>query len=60
MNVDEIITRLTEADSEGTAYVIARTIPLKMLRKVADQMYIETDGHGADWIRKAVIKEARA
>jgi hypothetical protein len=60
MDVDEIITRLTEAGSMDAAYGIARTVPRKMLLQVADQLYVEADGHGTEWIRWAVIKEARS
>jgi hypothetical protein len=60
VNVDEIITRVTEAESIDSAYGIIRSVPYKMLRKVADQLHIEADGHGAEWIRWAVVKEAKA
>jgi hypothetical protein len=57
--IDDIITRLTEAASMDAAYDVARTVPRKMLLKVADQLHIEADGHGAEWIRWAITKEAR-
>jgi len=60
MNVDDIITRLTEAATTGEAYEVSRTVPRKLLVKVADQLYVEHDGHGTEWIRWAVVKEARA
>jgi hypothetical protein len=60
VNVDEVITRLTEAASMDAAYEVARTVPRKMLLEVADQLYVEADGHGTEWIRWAVVKEARA
>lgn len=60
MTVDDVITRITKAPSYEVANAIMRTVPRKMLLEVADQLHIETEGHGLQTIRTAVIKEARA
>lgn len=57
--VDDAITRITEAKSESAAKVVAHALSHRLLFAVADQLYIETEGHGTSWIRNAVVKEAR-
>lgn len=58
--VDDAITRITEAADEETAKAIVHALPHRVLFAVADQLHIETAGHGTQWIRNAVVKEARA
>jgi hypothetical protein len=57
--VDDAITRITEAKDERKAKMIVGAHP-PVLFAVADQLHIETEGHGTQWVRNAVVKEARA
>ena len=57
--VDDAITRITEAKDREMAKAIAHTLSKRVLFAVADQLHIETKGHGTTWVRNAVIKEAR-
>jgi hypothetical protein len=58
--VDGAITRITEAPTEDAAKAIASSLTRRMLLATADQLHIETEGHGLVWIRNAIVKEARA
>lgn len=58
--VDDAITRITEAKDEFAAKWFVQTIPHRVLFAIADQLHIETEGHGTQWVRNAVLKEARA
>ena len=58
--VDDAITLITKAKDEDAAKAIVRALPHRVLFAVADQLYIETKGRGTQWIRNAVLKEARA
>ncbi|HWI69472.1 MAG TPA: hypothetical protein VNS88_14050 [Nitrospiraceae bacterium] len=58
--VDEAITRITEAGDDNKARAIAQVLGHRVLFAVADQLHIETEGHGTSWVRNAVVKEARA
>lgn len=60
MTVDDIITKITEAPDEESAKAIINAAPHRVLMRVADQLYIETEGRGTSWIRRAVVKEARS
>jgi hypothetical protein len=57
---DDVITRITEADSEEAAYTIMLSVPVRIVMQVADQLYVQTEGRGTNWIRRAVVREARA
>lgn len=58
--VDDAITRITEAPSDEIASMITHALPHRVLFAIADQLYIETEGHGTQWIRNAVVREVRA
>lgn len=58
--VDKTITLITCAPTEEKAKAIVHSLTRRMLLAVADQLYIETEGHGPQWIRNAIVKEARA
>lgn len=58
--IDEVITRITDAPTDGVAHEIMRSVPHLLLLKVADQLYVETEGHGDQAIRIRIVKEARA
>lgn len=58
--VDDVITRITGACNDHLAKMIVKTLPHRVLFAVADQLYIETEGHGTQWVRNAVLKEARS
>ena len=57
--VDDAITRITEAGNDTKARA-PRNLTHRVLFAVADQLHIETEGHGTQWVRNAVLKEARA
>jgi len=58
--VDEAITRITDAKDDTTAMEIASRLGHRLLFAVADQLYVDAEGHGTQWVRNAVVKEARA
>jgi len=58
--VDEAITRIVEAKDENKARAVVQTLTHRVLFAVADQLYVETEGHGTQWVRNEVLKEARA
>jgi len=58
--VDVAITLITEAGTENKAREIVGRLSHRVLFAVADQLHIETNGHGTSWVRNAVVKEARA
>ena len=58
--IDEAITRITEAEDDKAAKLIVHSLSKRVLLAVADQLYIEAEGHDTQWIRNQVFKEARA
>ena len=44
--VDDAITRITEAKSDAAAKAIILSLPHRVLFAVADQLHINTEGHG--------------
>jgi hypothetical protein len=58
--VDDAITRITEAPSEEAAKAIARVLSHRLLLAVADQLHIDTCQRNDQWVRSAIVKEARA
>lgn len=60
MSPDDIVTTVTEATDREAAEKIINNVPRTMLMRVADLLYIEADGHGLAWLRKAIVSEARA
>lgn len=58
---DDIVTRVTEAATRADATrVIEGVREMATLRAVADLLYVEAEGHGAPWLRRAIVNEARA
>jgi hypothetical protein len=57
---DTIITHVTEARTAEHARAIVNKYPPRVLAKVADLLYIDAEGHGAAWLRAAIVSEARA
>lgn len=61
MTVDEVITEVTEVPGHTEASQVMRAIRSRqLLLAVADQLYIDPEGHSSDWLRKAIVTEARA
>jgi hypothetical protein len=58
--VDDWVTAITNAASDDAALTMLRSAGPKMLAELADQLYIEADGHGPAWQRRAIVREARA
>ena len=57
---DSIITMVTEATTPRDALAVLKGIPSATLLAVADQLYVEADGHGAAWLRRGIVEAARA
>lgn len=57
---DDVITQITEAPTDEQAHEIINATPAGLVRAVADQLYVETEGHGMPWIRRECIREARS
>jgi hypothetical protein len=61
MTPDEIITKVTQAPTDGDALVVMNDVrSRKTLLAVADQLYIDAIGKSSDSIRKAIVSEARS
>jgi hypothetical protein len=60
MNVDTIITKITEAETADDALAILKGVSRTMLNTIADQLYVEYEGVGTTTLRKAIVSEARA
>lgn len=61
ITADEIITRVTNAPDNGTAFLVMQLVrSRRTLEEIADQLYIDYEGKRSDTIRKAIVKEARA
>jgi hypothetical protein len=57
---DEVITVATNADDAADAAAQLAGVPARVIAAAADQLHVETDGHGAPWILNRVIAEARS
>jgi hypothetical protein len=57
---DEVITVATRARDAADAAGQLRGVPARVIAAAADQLHIDTEGHGAPWTLRAVIAEARA
>lgn len=57
---DTVLTHITEARTDAHALDIANQVKPTVLRKVADLLYIDPDGHGVKWLRAAIVREARS
>lgn len=60
ISVDDWITRIMQAPTREAADTAFARAPRSVLLTVADQLYIEAEGHGMPWLRRAVVDEARA
>lgn len=61
LTADDIITKVTQAATEADALaVVADVHSRQLLLAAADLLYIEVDGHASAWVRKAIVREARA
>jgi hypothetical protein len=59
-SVDDVITRITEADTDAEAMAVLESIPRRVLAEVADQLYVDTFGRSLETVRKECLREARA
>ena len=61
-NPDEIITAITQAPTTTAALEIMGTVRSRAaVLAVADQLYVDDpEGHTTAWLRRAIVKEARA
>lgn len=57
---DTYITYITEARTDAQAQGTAAEIRPSVLRAMADLLYIDADGHGVAWLRRAIVAEVRA
>ena len=57
---DTYITYITEARADAQAHGIAAKVKPSVLRAMADLLYIDADGHGVAWLRRAIVAEVRA
>jgi hypothetical protein len=60
MDTDTAITRITRAATVREAEGITATLQRRDVLAVADQLHIETEGHGMPWLRRAIVTEARS
>jgi hypothetical protein len=60
MTGDDLITSLTEAQTDAEAREIIDSAPRDAVFAAADILHIDTVSHGMRWIRNAVRSEARA
>jgi hypothetical protein len=60
MDTDTAITRITCAATVREAEGITATLQRRDVLAVADQLHIETEGHGMPWLRRAIVTEARS
>jgi hypothetical protein len=60
LTVDDVITRITEADTSDEALAVLERIPRRTLEEVADQLYVDTWGKSLASVRVACLEEARA
>jgi hypothetical protein len=61
VDVDTIITQVTEAPSTAHAWDVMNAIRSPFtLRAVADQLYIDPEGHSLRTLRGMIIQEARS
>lgn len=60
VNVDDVITAITDAPTAEKALEIMAGIPAPMVRTVADQLHIDPAGHGIPWLCDAIVGEAKS
>jgi hypothetical protein len=60
MDVDTIITKITEAIDETSALAVLDGIPRVTLDAVADQLYIDSYGRSSAVVRRAIVREGRS
>ena len=58
---DDVVTRVTQAPDANAAYrVLARIRSRALLEQTADLLHIDPAGLGAEGLRDAITREARA
>lgn len=60
MSPDDVITQVTRAPSDAAAVDIMRMQSRAMVLAVADQLYVESDGHSLATVRRDIVREARS
>jgi hypothetical protein len=60
MDVDKIITAITEAPDEASALATLAGVPRATLLAVADQLYLDAYGRASATVRRAIVNEAGA
>jgi hypothetical protein len=56
---DDIVTALNNSPTRADANALMLGVGPKLVRAVADLLYVEADGHAAPWLRNAIVSEAR-
>jgi hypothetical protein len=59
MIADTVVTHVTQARTDAQALAIVRKYRPRILREVADLLYIDADGHGVAWLRQEIVRQAR-
>lgn len=59
-HADTLITHVTQASTTERAEAIARQYKPTVIRQAADLLFIDPEGHGVAWLRRAIVAEARA
>ncbi len=57
---DTYLTRITEARSEAHALDIIRQVRPGVVKAMYDLQGNDPEGHGIAWLRREVVREARA
>lgn len=60
VTTDDVITQITEAPTEADAVRIMRMQSRPMVLAVADQLFVEAEGHGLAIVRRECVTEARS
>lgn len=60
LTADDVIARITEANTSDEALAILERIPRRTLEAVADQLYVDYYGRRTATIRTLCLREARA
>jgi hypothetical protein len=57
---DTYLARVTEAPTEAAAMGIIRQVKPAVVKAMYDLMGYDPEGHGVPWLRREVVREARA
>jgi hypothetical protein len=57
---DRMMTRVTEARTDDDALAIIRQVKPSVVRAMYDLQGFDPEGHGIAWLRREVVREARA